>query len=354
MYIKVVFLITSLFIVNFSYSQKYHYSIKNNKESYLVIDNIYGDVFFQKSENKVLQIDIFTEVVSNKKWDKQKLKKKIDDILSKINIDTSASVKDTFIFKTIYKKRIKVKNNTPEIKINYSIKLPEKTFIKIKSAYGDVYLSNIYLNRAIFDVNNMNIVLQNVHFNANKKTSVIFAENSNIEINDCNGLFIKCKNSTINTNNVKAISIKSEQSKIKVSNSFFVNIKSVKDSVFLNNANTVKGNVENSYLKIDETVELNEITGFNSHIKINNFKNFANNDVRLTFGKVTFNTKTSVKLTANLYKSRLKLPKETNANRYIDGDNVKIIGAIGPNLSTNVLLKIKLRNVVARCNFYQN
>ncbi len=341
-------------MTNTSWGQIYtkHKSIARiypvNSSTSLNITNKYGKVHILAWNKDSVSIVINVLVISEKT-------ENLQDYLRYINVDftktsyyisvTTNIANDHTSFITDLKDFLADEN---EVKIDYTVMVPNYLNVKINNKYGNVYVDNLKgdfnleLSNGDFEADNLlgncevNLKFGNARINALNTANLTISYNSEFHINTANLLNIVSKSATVNLDKVNVLKMNSKR-----------------DKYFIQDVNFLYGTTYFSLLNVNDLKNETSIDmkyGSLSMEKISNTFSFLNIETKFTDMKLLFEKNSDFQIDILHDNAKLTYPQTMQLQQKQSGDNshkTLTYGSIGkPNPKSKVHISAEHRNVI--------
>lgn len=305
------------------------FTLDNSGE--IILENKYGDIEISGWSKNSASIVVNIEVTHRKEEDAKSLLDRIQSEIIKtgdyIEIKTTIEEKSTGLLGQYFEKVNPFDYNESNLKINYTIYVPEKADLTVVNSFGDVVLADwggnlrttvehgdIWING---DINMADIELQYGKLKANSIT---------------NG-DIRLKNGELDLGTCDRLRLNSSGSGIKMDKIHSMDVYSNKDQLSVEEVGSIKGAFKFANLQIDKLYEDVDLALKISELTVNHI---LKSDVQINLNQesseVTINIKnTGVVFSARLEEGLLRLPKsfdKVESNLLDKSNRIREISAI--------------------------
>jgi hypothetical protein len=335
----------SVFSQSFSENKKYVHQFALNSKTNVEISNKYGKIQLLNWNKDSVRVDIDLFISSPSSARLEKLKQNINFDFA----NTSAYV----VVKTIFGKsqsnvidEIKdfaeaIVNGSNEVRIDYTVHLPQNQPIKITNKYGDIYSDDL-TGEVLINLSNGDLKANDLK--GNSQINISFG---NAFINNVNKSRVVGEYAELTIKSAENISLETKSTKLHLEKANFVKLQSRRDDLSIENANKVVGDGYFSNILVQNIAEEISLSAKFGKLTVDNFrKNFSFINVTSEYTDVDlyFEHGTSFDFDISLYKDvLLRLPKEAEKTdeKTISTDLTQkvIYGKVG-NSTTNAKVKI--------------
>lgn len=266
--------LTQAFPQNFSESRKYHHQFALTSKTTVEISNKYGKVQLLTWDKDSVKIDIDFYISSSSLSRLEKLKQNINFDFSNSNfyvvVKTVFGKSPNNVLNEIKDFAEAIVSGSNEVRIDYTVYIPQKQSLKVTNKYGDIYADDL--------TGDIQINLSNGDLKANslKGNSQISISFGNAFINEITKGRIVSEYGDLNIRSCDNISLESKSSKIRVEKADVVKIQSRRDDVRIDDINSIMGEGYFSNINIQNIKEEMSLSVKFGKVVVDNFKkNFS-------------------------------------------------------------------------------
>ncbi|MBN2682753.1 MAG: hypothetical protein JXR58_09620 [Bacteroidales bacterium] len=325
-----VFSSISLFSQKQEFTKKIEKEFPANQNTLLNITNKFGDIVFVDWDNSKIQI-VVNITVSEKNEEKGQEKLNEIDVLFSTSGDEIIAKTEIKNNKSGFFKN--TDNSNYKLSIDYEVKLPRYTKLKIDNRYGDVTI-NEHNGKSDFVVKFGSFTARNLPFDESKPLSKIDVSYGKLNITKLTWADIDVSFSDANIDAFNGLELISKYTDVKIGNGSILKGKIQFGELVTGNIGTLELNSSYSDVKIGKLEKtLNLVASFGNVKILSLSKNFGGItiDSKYTDIKIIVDPAASFTAIANLKFGDVKFPSDFNVQKVESATSVEVNSKIGNN-----------------------
>lgn len=300
------------FSQNFSESKTYVHQFPLTNKTTVEISNKYGKVQLLTWNKDSVRVDIDFYISSTSPARLEKLRQNINFNYTNSNfyvvVKTVFGRSQTKVIDEIKDFAEAIVSGSNEVRIDYTVHIPQNQNIKVTNKYGDIYADDL--------TGNVQINLSNGDLKANnmKGNAQLFLSFGNSFINEINKGQITSEYADLNIRSAQNITLETKSSKIRLESAGMAKLQSRRDDILIDNASKVTGDGYFSNINIQNITEELSLSAKFGKISVDNFrKNFSFINVTSEYADIDlyFERESAFDYDITYHKDALlRLPKE--------------------------------------------
>lgn len=266
--------VTKVFSQSFSESKTYVHQFPLTPKTTVEISNKYGKVQLLTWKKDSVRIDVDFYIASTSQARLNKLRNSINFDFTNSNfyvvVKTEFGNSQTKMIDELKDFAEAIVSGSNEVRIDYTVHLPQHQTIKVTNKYGDIYTDDL--------TGDVQLNLSNGDLKANemKGNLNLFLSFGNAFINSINKGRITGEYADLNIREAQNIAFETKSSKIRLENGNMVKLQSRRDDITIDNATRISGDGYFSNINSQNISEELSLSGKFGKISVDNFrKNFS-------------------------------------------------------------------------------
>ncbi len=271
---SIFLILAEVFAQNFSESKTYVHQFPLSNKTTVEISNKYGKIQLLTWNKDSVRVDIDFYISSTSQ-------SRLDKLRQNINFDFNNS-NFYVVVKTVFGKTQSsviddlkdladaIVNGSNEVRIDYTVHIPQNQTIKIKNKYGDIYADDL--------TGDVQISLSNGDLKANnfKGNTNLFLSFGNTFINEIKKGRIVADYEDLNIRSSENLTLESKSSKLRLESAGLINLQSRRDDIRIDNATSLTGDGYFSAISVQNLTDELSLSAKYGKITVDNFrKNFS-------------------------------------------------------------------------------
>lgn len=340
--IILIFIFGKTFSQNFSESKTYVHQFPLNSKTTVEVSNKYGKVQLLTWNKDSVRIDIDFYISSTSPARLDKLKQNINFDYSNSNfyvvVKTVFGKSQSNVIDELKDFADAIVNGSNEVRIDYTVHLPQNQPLKVTNKYGDIYADD--LNGDV----QINLANGDLKANNMKGNAQLFLSFGNAFINEINKGRITAEYADLNIRLAQNITLETKSSKIRLEEGGMVKLKSRRDDIRVDNANQVLGDGYFSNINVQNITDEMSLSAKFGKIAVDNFRrNFSFINITTEYADVDlyFERGSGFDFDISYYKDvMLRLPKEADKTeeKILNAETSQMVmyGKVGNNSNSKI------------------